>query len=448
MTYHISTPLRRRHFLQGAGAAVLMAGTGTGILVPRPASAGQKTLKILQWDHFVPEFDHWFNNSYVKAWGEKNDTKVIVDNVGMTSLQSRASAEIAAQKGHDLFMFLLPPPVYEDHAIDHREIYEECQHRYGAVIELARKSTYNPRTKKFYGFAESYVPDPVNYRKDLWDDVGKFPDTWDDIRLGGREIKKRHGIPMGIGLAPELDTNMALRSIMATYGASVQDAAGRLVLKSRETLEALKFVKALYSEAMTDEVFTWDASSNNRLLLAGRGSLTLNAISITRTGENQKIPLADKIWLARAAGGPVRRIGLVHLMNVYVIWKFADNIEGAKRFLVDYVGNFRQAFLSSQLYNFPCFPRTVPDLQALIAEDAQATPRDKYKVFTDVSEWTANVGYPGYASAAEDEIFHSWLISTMFARAASGKATPEEALAQADREAQRIFQKWAHQSKI
>jgi multiple sugar transport system substrate-binding protein len=89
-----------------------------------------------------------------------------------------------------------------------------------------------------------------------------YPDTWDDIRLGGAKIKKKHGIPVGLGLAPELDTNMTLRSIMASFGASVQAADGRLTLKSSQTLEAMKFVKALYQEAMTDEVFTWDASSN------------------------------------------------------------------------------------------------------------------------------------------------------------------------------------------
>ena len=54
---------------------------------------------------------------------------------------------------------------------------------------------------------------------------------------------------------------------------------------------------------MTDEVFTWDASSNNRMMLAGQGSLALNAISITRTGENEKIAVADNIWLAKSAKG-------------------------------------------------------------------------------------------------------------------------------------------------
>src|ERR687892_1134253 len=109
------TSLSRRDFLKVATSATVVAGTGAGLIMPRRARAGQKTLKILQWDHFVPEFDKWFNHTYVQEWGKKNDTNVIVDNVGMTSLYSRAAAEVAAQSGHDLFMFLLPPPAFEDH---------------------------------------------------------------------------------------------------------------------------------------------------------------------------------------------------------------------------------------------------------------------------------------------------------------------------------------------
>ncbi|MEE8303344.1 MAG: ABC transporter substrate-binding protein [Candidatus Tectomicrobia bacterium] len=448
MEHRNRTPWSRRDFIKAVGSTALAAGIGANGLLPGSARAEQKTLQILQWNHFVPGFDAWFNNTYVKEWGERNNTKVIVRNVGMSSLHSRAAAEISAQKGHDLCMFLSPPSVYEDQVIDHREIHEECERLYGKPIDLAVKSTYNPKTRKYYGFSDSYVPDPVNYRKDLWDDVGMFPHTWEDVRIGGRKIKQKHGIPIGIGLAPELDTNMALRSVMAAFGASVQTAESQPGLKSRQALDALKFVKALYDEAMTDEVFTWDASSNNRLMLAGRGSLTLNAISITRTGENQKIPVADRIWLAPAARGPERHIGFEHLMNVYVIWNFAKNIEGAKQFLVDYVGNFRQGFVASQFYNFPCFPHTVPDLNQLIANDPQATPRHKYKVFEDVADWVTNVGYPGYANAAIDEIFSTWMIPKMFAEVASGRMTPAAGLSQTDAAVRHIFQKWQGRGKI
>ncbi len=438
----------RRRFIKTAGSMALAAGVGSSIMVPGRTSAQQKTLKILQWNHFVPGYDKWFNNTYVKEWGEKNNTKVTVDNIGIGGINTRGAAEVSAQKGHDLFLFNWPPPVHEDSVVDLREVYEECEQRYGKPIDLAIKSTYNPKTKKFYGFSDSYVPDPINYRKDLWDDVGMFPGSWDDIRVGGRKIKQKHGIPVGIGLASEIDTNMALRTIMYSFGSSVQDAEGTPVLKSTQTLEAIKFVKALYEECMTEEVFSWDPSSNNRFMLAGKGSLALNAISITRTGENKKIPVADDIWLAKAAKGPVRRIGLEHVMNVYVIWKFAENIDGAKQFLVDYLGNFRQAFTASEFYNFPCFPQTVPDLKQVISKDAKANPPDKYKVLEDVLDWATNVGYPGYANAAIDEVFSKWVISTMFAQAAAGKMSPEAAMNQADTEVRRIFQKWRGKGKL
>ena len=274
------------------------------------------------------------------------------------------------------------------------------------------------------------------------------PNSWDDIRVGGRKIKHKHGIPVGIGLASEIDTNMALRALMYAFGSSVQDEASTPVLKSKQTLEALTFAQALYEETMTNEVLTWTASSNNRFMLSGRGSLALNAISITRTGEQQKIPVADDIWLAKAPAGPVRRIGLAHVMDVYVIWKFAENIDGAKQFLVDYVGNFRQAFMASEFYNFPCFPHTVPDIHTLISNDPKAKPPDKYKVLVDVLEWATNVGYPGYANAAIDEVFSAWIISTMFAQVAAGKLSPETAMNQADTEVQRIFTKWKARGKV
>ena len=442
------TGFPRRSFLKTLGALGLGAGIAPAVIIPGRARASQETLRILQWHHFVPEFDTWFNEVYVKEWGEKNNIRVIVDNVGMTSLHSRAAAEISAQRGHDIFFFLSPPAIYEDHVIDHREIHEECEKKHGKPLQIATRSTYNIKTRKYFGFSDSYVPDPINYRKDLWDDVGIFPDTWEDIRVGGKRIKDKHGIPTGFGLAPELDSNMALRSIMASFGASVQDAEGHLILKSRQTIEAMKFVKALYQETMTDEVFTWDASSNNRMMLAGRGSLTANAISITRAGENQKIPLVDRIWLAKAAEGPVGRVGLNHLIDSYVIWKFARNIEGAKRFLVDYVAQSREVFLKSQFYNFPCYPTAVPDLNELISHDAQATPPDKYAIFEDASEWTVNVGFPGYANSAIDEIFSKWVLPKMFAKAASGTMALEDALDQAHKEMTQIYQTWSEKGKI
>jgi multiple sugar transport system substrate-binding protein len=402
----------------------------------------------VQWNHFIPAYDKWFNGTYVKQWGEENNTDVIVDNVGIPALNPAAAAEVSSKQGHDLFQFLWPRPVYEDDVIDHGEIYQECERRYGKPIDLAVKSTYNPKTKRYFGFSDSFVPDPVNWRKDLWDEAGGKPDTWDDVRTFGKKIKDKTGIPVGIGLANEIDTAMAMRAILYSFGGGEQDAEGNLTVGSKQTLEAVKFVKALYQETMSPEVLSWDASSNNRAMLAGKASLVLNAVSVTREAENKGMPIHEKIWLSKAAKGPARRMGLEHVMSVYCVWKFSKNIEGAKKFLIDYVGNFKQAFLASQSYNFPCFTNQVPDMAALLKQDAKGKPADKYAVLTDALEWATNVGYPGYSNAAVDEGYSTWVLNTMFARAATGAVSPEDAVKEAERKYQAIWTKWRERRLI
>ncbi len=171
----------------------------------------------------------------------------------------------------------------------------------------------------------------------------------------------------------------------------------------------------------------------------------MNAISITRQAEKENPDISRKIGLTPALKGPVRRTAAEHVMDCYVIWKFADNKEGAKQFLVDYIDRFGEAFKASEFYNFPCFPKTVPNLKEQLANDEKAEPHDKYKVLGSVLEWATNVGYPGYATAAIDEVFNTFQLPTMFAKVARDEMTPEDAARAAEREIKRIFDKWNRQ---
>jgi len=438
----------RRKFVGAAGAA--FAATAAGSLACARTERGgaskkSKTLRILQWSHFVPRFDAWFDNVYTKDWGARHGTEVIVDHMAATEVNARGASEAAARKGHDLFLFISPPAAYEAQVVDHRDVVEEVEKRHGKMIPLAQKSTLNPTTGKYFAFSDSYVPDPGNYRIDLWSEVGfpNGPETWDDLRNGGRKIKEKFGNPVGIGLSQEMDSNMALRALLWSFGGAEQDEQGRVVIRSKETVEALKFMRALYKEAETAEVFTWDPASNNRMMLAGRASFVQNAISVTRTAERDNLQLAKKIGLVPALRGPVRRIAAEHVMNCYVIWKFAQNVDGAKQFLIDMVGAFDSVFRESEFYNFPSYPSTVPNLQQQLETDAKADPKGKYAVLSGVLEWATNVGYPGYATAGVDEVFNTFVIPTMFARVVRDEVTPEQAAETAQGEIERIFAKWA-----
>ncbi|MGZ5494982.1 MAG: extracellular solute-binding protein [Thermoanaerobaculia bacterium] len=431
--------ISRRTFVE-----LTAAGLTSAFLFPQRALAQQKTLRICQWSHFVPGYDKWFDGVFTKQWGAKHDTNVVVDHISTQEIPARAAAEAAARRGHDLFMFVSPPAAYEKQVLDLGDVYREAERRHGKKIALAERSTFNPKTKKYFAFSDSYVPDPGNYRQDLWSQVGfpNGPDTYDDLLTGGTRIRKKFGNPVGIGLSQEVDTNMALRAMLWSFGGAEQDQAGRVTLYSKQTIDAVKFMRDLYRQCETPEVFSWDPSSNNRGILSGRLSFVQNAISVTRSAEKENPEMSRRIQITPALRGPVRRIAAEHVMDCYVIWEFAGNKEAAKQFLVDLIDNFAAAFEASEFYNFPCFPSTVPDIDKRLANDPKATPRDKYKVLGGVLDWATNVGYPGYATAAIDEAFNTFVLPTMFAKAARGEMTPEAAVRAGDTELRRIFAKW------
>jgi multiple sugar transport system substrate-binding protein len=436
--------LTRREFGKLTGASALATGVGANFLFPERAAAQQKTLKIIQWSHFVPAWDTWFNNTYIKEWGQKNNTNVTVDNINLVDLPARAASEVSAKKGHDIFMFLSPPASYEPQVIDMTNVYAEVEKKHGKKIDLAHKSTFNPKTKKYFAFSDAYTPDPGNWHKDWWAEAGypNGPDTYDDLLKGATKIRDKTGHPCGIGLGQELDTSMAMRALLWSFGGAEQDEAGNVTINSKQTIEALKYMKELYQKTETPEVFTWTPPSNNQAMLAGRVSFVMNAISITRQSEREKLPIDAKIMISPALKGPVRRIAAEHVMNCYVVWEFAENKEGAQKFLIDWIDSFHEGFLAGQFYNFPCFPSTVPNLQKEIASDPRANPPDKYKVLGNVLDWATNVGYPGYATAGISEAFSTWVIPTMFAKVARGDETPENAAKAAEDEYKRIFARW------
>src|SRR5215831_9916373 len=144
-----TVPVSRRQLLHMTGAVALAAGVGTSIIIPGRASAQQKTLKILQWKHFVPGYETWFSETYVKEWGEKNNTRVIVENISQGDIPHRAAEESKAQHGHDLFAYIYPLPAYEDEVIDHRELYEECERKYGKAHDLALRRRITLKLRSF-----------------------------------------------------------------------------------------------------------------------------------------------------------------------------------------------------------------------------------------------------------------------------------------------------------
>ncbi|MDR5684256.1 MAG: twin-arginine translocation signal domain-containing protein [Armatimonadota bacterium] len=495
--------MTRREFLRLAGAGLAAASVGPFVFTSK-SFAQQPTLRILQWRHFVPPYDEWFDNVFAPRWGQRNGVRVVVEHVGLAEIPAIAAGEAArvaagADPGHDLIQHLTPPATLERQvdADAHREVIEELKRRVGPYIELAEKSTFNPVTRRYFGVSDNFVPDPMHYRGWLWRQAAARvtgdrrvpaagPVTWDHVRWAGRELK-RMGHPVGLGLSQEIDTGMFLRALMYSWGTSEQDEGGNVVLDRppfrQRTLDALRFVKALYDETMFPGVFAWTAASNNEEFLAGRVSIAMNAISITRTaqsmaaqairrGENpnesRAVLLArDTLITERAPAGPAGARGLEHVMGVYTLWRNRPRPvrEAAKKFLIDLILSFdpdvaaREGwppgkFQASQAYDYPTFQNSISRAKRLaylrddpVSKAAGDRP-DKLATIETAYEWAHNVGWPGPSSAAIDEVFNTWILNVMFARVAQGIDTPERALDAAAGQMRRIFQKWREQGLV
>ena len=434
------------------------AGLGTAVLLysgaaPKTSVAGvpkfrhrelQKTLRIIQWRHFVPAYDTWFDNTYTKVWGRKNDTEVIVDHINLTDLPARAASEVAARSGHDIFQHLSPPAAFEDQVLNLKDVVQDVTKKLGPMKGLARRSTYNPKTKKWFGMADNYVPDPVHYRRDWWGEAGVRPTTWDNVLKGAAKLKA-DGHPIGIGMSNELDSNMALIALMQCFGAYIQNADAQVTLNTKQTRDAVQYMANLYRRGMTSDVFAWVPASNNNAFLAGRISLAFNAISIMRTAEGQNATLAQNTAILPIPRGPKQALGLEHVMGVHTIWKFAQEKALAKKYIRDQQLQYIGHFLNSKFYNFPAWPKAVPNIKKKLQRD----PSGKYAVLDRISRTaTTNVGFPGYSNAAIDEVFNTFLIPQMFAQVAQGNKSAAESVRDTTNEVRRIFRKWRGRGKI
>lgn len=439
----------RRALLTGAASTIAVVGLPAG--VPRLSRAATPpVLRIAQWTHFVPGYDEWLDRKFSREWGERNGVTVEIDHLSLSELRARADTEVATQQGHDLFAFPEPPAAYETYVTPLTEVVAECERRFGRLPGFIHKGTFSPRAKQYFALPESWAPAPLHYRVDLWAEAGLKPDTWELLRDGARKIREKRGIPAGFGLAPEPDSNMTLRGLLWAFGAAEQDESGQVAINSPATIQAVKLMATMYRESMIPDVFLWDAASNNRAFVWGQASIIQNAISAIRSMEKSNPELAKKATLAPPAAGPAARLAPANVLHCYVLWKFSDKAELAKRFLIDLVAAGDDAFRASEFYNLPSFPRAVHDLPKKLGagktgpggKSAAGVPADRYGLLAEADRWSVAPGHPGYFTAAIDETLQRGIIPLMFARAARGDQSPEAAVRAAETEMRRIFARW------
>jgi ABC-type glycerol-3-phosphate transport system substrate-binding protein len=465
-------PRNRREFLKlasaiGLGAALAACasepespneqggppGTAPEPVFTEPASKLSGTLSLLVWSHFVPSHDQWFDR-FAADWGKRVGVDVRVDHIDVANVPTQIASELQAGQGHDLMQYIATLSQFEPSVLDLADVNSEVSNRHGEQLQICRDSSYNPHTDKFYAFAPGWVPDPGNYRQSLWEPVGlpEGPTSWEELVEAASEIKKTQDVQLGLGMSQEIDSNMAAHALLWSHGASIQDENENVILDSPETMEAVDVMRRLYDGAMTDEVFAWNAASNNEGLIAGELSYIINSISAYRSAQDVNPEVAADTFFVKALEGSQPGLAAQHVMYNYIVPEGAQNPDAAKEFLLHLTDNFALASYHSKLYDFPSWPSLAPDLGDWLADDPFGSqPSDKLAFLGDVetaAEWSTSIGHPGPSSPAIGEILGTYVIPNMFARAVRGQQSPEESVQRAHGQCERVFEQWRNRGLI
>lgn len=402
--------ITRRGFM--GGAATLGLGAAAAACAPPGAAptGGKPKLRILQWSHFVPVFDEWYD-PWVLDWGKKNGVDVTVDHMPHLEMPARLAAEVAAKAGHDLIQMTGTVLTYRyaDQMADLSDVVDHAVKKNGQMEPIGQ--SLGKVGGKWVGVPNYSIWIGPIIRKDLFQQAGfdwQKVTTWDDYLAVGRKLSKADH-PAGLAISHCNDANHNWRALMWCFGASEVAEDGKTVtVDSPEMREFLRYSKAFYEEANTPEVFAWDDAADNRHLGSGVGGYIHDALSSMRSVEDKNPQLYAQLQTMPVVAGPKAQIAMTDVV-VYSIWNFApkESQDAAKAFLKYYFDNYKEAYLKSTGYNMPQYANLWQKPMPILSAPNFAPLQDYRGKLVD------NFGHPGPPTAEATVTLQQFIIPDM-----------------------------------
>jgi hypothetical protein len=365
----LRSPITRRNLMAKTALA-------TTALVAAPYVRGAHAagkLAIGFWDHWVPGANK-ASETICKEWGEKNKVEISIDYItsqGHKNLLTIA-AEQQARSGHDIMAF----PTWEPHGRS-----QSLEPVDDVMAELIKQNGKVNPTVEYLGRANnkwiavpacvgSQIKGPCS-RIDLMKkhaniDVqalypaGSAPkaESWTlDAMLKAAEACHKGGHPFGIGLGTPEDNIDTAGAIFQSFGAALVDQKGSITVKSDKVRQALEYYVKL-AQWLPPDAPAWDNASNNKYLIAGKGSLIMNPPSAWAVAKRDAPQVAEQCWTHGMPSGPAGRYA-PFLPYFWGVWNFGRNKQAAKDLLLHLssAANTEKMVIASGGYDLPAFEK-------------------------------------------------------------------------------------------
>ncbi len=431
----------------GLGAGLLSAGLARGaraaipvtdVALPvLPVEKGA-SLRVLRPSKFVDPDERIFNENS-QRFAQANGITVRVDYAGWEDLRPQTAVTANTGAGPDVVVgWTDDPHLYASKVLDLTDIADYLGQKYGGWYPLAERYGKKFGTNSWIAIPMGGSGGPAVYRESWLKAVGydtvptdldKFLDLCRKLKASGHPAGFTTGHAVG-------DANAFCYWLVWAFGGKMVDEDQKVAINSKETVEALKYGKALY-ETFIPGTQSWLDPSNNKALIAGEVGLTQNGVSLYFSIKNSPDPkvaaLAADLNHARMPIGPVGHATESALAINAMVFRHTKYPNAAKAYLA-----FMMEAPQYDHWLTDSFGYWAQPLKAYEASDVWK--RDpKIAVYKDTmvdSQW---LGYAGPINEASGAVVADYVMVDMVAAVNSGDSTPEAAAREAERRARRYY---------
>jgi multiple sugar transport system substrate-binding protein len=396
------------------------------------------TLRLLRWSPFVQgDEDAWLANT--KRFTDATGVQVRVDKESWEDIRPKAAVAANVGSGPDLMLVWFDDAhQYPDKLLDVSDLGEYLGGKYGGWYDGPKG--YATREGKFIGLPVATIGNAIVYRDSWVKEAGfqEFPkDTAGFLELCKALQKIGHpaGFTHGHGVG---DGNNYAHWLLWSHGGKMVDEQGKVAINSPETMKSVEYAMELY-KTFIPGTESWLDVNNNRAFLAGELGVIANGISAYRTARTNKdndpklTEIANDIRTTNLPIGPVGQSVELHQTTVGVIFNYTPYPNAAKAYLQFM---FEEAQMSDWIKGsagYCCQTLKGFANNPVWSEDPNAA------AYSRASETLRPNGYAGplgYASAAT---MADYVLVDMYAKAVTGQATPQEAIEEAEKRANRYY---------
>ncbi|WP_182421919.1 ABC transporter substrate-binding protein [Aureimonas sp. ME7] len=435
--------VNRRQILTGTAGFVAAGALGGRFGLTRALAQGAEpnftpeqgaSLRLLRWVPFVPaEEAAWLANT--AKFTEATGVQVRIDKESWEDVRPKAAVAANVGSGPDMVMsWFDDPQQYPDKLVDVTDLGNYIGGANGGWYPGLE--SYAKRDDAFIALPICAIGNAVIYRDSHMKAAGfsEFPkDTAGFLELcKGLQAK---GTPAGFPHGKAVgDGNNYAHWLLWSHGGKMVDEDGKVVINSPETLAAVNYAMELY-KTFIPGTESWQDVNNNRAFLAGQVSLTANGVSAYYAAlkDPALAELAADMRSTNLPIGPVGESVELHQASTISIFRHTKYPEAAKAYLK--------------------FMYQADNMNAWI-EGASAYCCQPLKAFENNPVWTSNPihaayarasatlrpnGYAGPLGAASAGTMADYVLVDMFAEAVTGQSSPEDAIANAERRANRYY---------